>query len=214
MTNRLEEMISKKEVLELTGISYGQLYRWKRKGLIPEAWFVRRSTVTGQETFFPREKILSRIAQIQERKEQSLDELARLLAPEVAPGEVRWDDPSLLSPIGPQGKELLWKEGGYTFSELVALAAGAAAVRKGAQPAEAKLLVDLLRVEQELLQAPSGAAALLAEKAIDREGLSLRVALALLGREPIRLDRESRVRLGLDLEKLLEEVKLALREVS
>jgi len=24
------------------GISYGQLYRWKRKGLIPESWFIRR----------------------------------------------------------------------------------------------------------------------------------------------------------------------------
>jgi predicted DNA-binding transcriptional regulator AlpA len=32
-----EELISKKEVLELTGISYGQFYRWKREGLIPES---------------------------------------------------------------------------------------------------------------------------------------------------------------------------------
>ena len=31
-----ETLISKKELLDLTGISYGQLYRWKRKGLIPE----------------------------------------------------------------------------------------------------------------------------------------------------------------------------------
>ncbi|MCS7240063.1 MAG: YhbD family protein, partial [Candidatus Bipolaricaulota bacterium] len=37
-----EELIPKKEVLRLTGISYGQLYRWKRLGLIPEAWFIRR----------------------------------------------------------------------------------------------------------------------------------------------------------------------------
>ena len=29
--------ISKKELLELYGISYGALYRWKRMGLIPEA---------------------------------------------------------------------------------------------------------------------------------------------------------------------------------
>jgi len=45
-----DKLISKKAVLEEMGISYGQLYRWKRKGLIPEAWFVRRSTFTGQET--------------------------------------------------------------------------------------------------------------------------------------------------------------------
>lgn len=47
-----EKLISKKELLRLTGISYGQLYRWKRKNLIPEEWFIRKSTYTGQETFF------------------------------------------------------------------------------------------------------------------------------------------------------------------
>lgn len=50
-----QDLMSKKELLELTGISYGQLYRWKRKKLIPEEWFIRKSTFTGQETFFPRE---------------------------------------------------------------------------------------------------------------------------------------------------------------
>ena len=51
------ESISKKELLELSKISYGQLYRWKRKNLIPEEWFIKKSTFTGQETFFPKEKI-------------------------------------------------------------------------------------------------------------------------------------------------------------
>ena len=51
-----EELISKKELLETFGISYGALYRWKRMGLIPEAWFLRRSTSTGQETFLKRPK--------------------------------------------------------------------------------------------------------------------------------------------------------------
>ena len=32
-----QELISKKELLETFGISYGALYRWKRMGLIPEA---------------------------------------------------------------------------------------------------------------------------------------------------------------------------------
>jgi hypothetical protein len=41
--NLSEELISKKGVLDLTGISYGKLYRWK-KNLIPEDWFVRKST--------------------------------------------------------------------------------------------------------------------------------------------------------------------------
>lgn len=76
------ELISKKDLLELTGISYGQLYRWKRKQLIPEEWFVRKSTFTGQETFFPKELILARIDKIVNMKEDlSLDELAGKLSP-------------------------------------------------------------------------------------------------------------------------------------
>lgn len=78
------DLISKKDLLELTGISYGQLYRWKRKNLIPEDWFVRKSTFTGQETFFPKEKILERINKIQTMKEDlSLDELANMFSPSV-----------------------------------------------------------------------------------------------------------------------------------
>jgi len=70
--------ISKKDLLAETGISYGQLYRWKREGLIPEEWFVKRSAFTGQETFFPKERILERIGMILDMKdEQSLEEIRR-----------------------------------------------------------------------------------------------------------------------------------------
>ena len=72
-----ENLISKKDLLELTDISYGQLYRWKRKNLIPEDWFIKRSSFTGQETFFPKDKILERIEKIKNKKDDtSLDELA------------------------------------------------------------------------------------------------------------------------------------------
>ena len=82
-----QELISKKELLELTGISYGQLYRWKRKQLIPEEWFIRKSTFTGQETFFPKVEILARVHRIKNMKEDlSLDELAEVFSP--APGEI------------------------------------------------------------------------------------------------------------------------------
>ena len=86
------DLISKKELLELTGISYGQLYRWKRKLLIPEEWFVRKSTFTGQETFFPRDKILARIDKIKNMKDDaSLDELADILSPNPSDVEVEKD---------------------------------------------------------------------------------------------------------------------------
>ena len=80
-----EELITKKELLEQTGISYGALYRWKRMKLLPDQWFIRRSTYTGHETFFPREKVLARVREIQTLKESmSLEEIARQFAP--APG--------------------------------------------------------------------------------------------------------------------------------
>lgn len=73
----MEELISKKDLLTEMDISYGQLYRWKRKKLIPEDWFMKKSTYTGQETFFPRDKILDRIDQIINMKDgSSLDDLA------------------------------------------------------------------------------------------------------------------------------------------
>lgn len=77
-----DTLISKKDLLEEADISYGQLYRWKRKNLIPEEWFVRKSTFTGQETFFPKEKILERINKIKQLKDDlSLDALAEMFSP-------------------------------------------------------------------------------------------------------------------------------------
>ncbi len=76
-----EDLISKKELLERYGISYGALYRWKRMGLIPESWFLRRSTPSGQETYFHTKQICPRVERILESKERvSLEELAAELA--------------------------------------------------------------------------------------------------------------------------------------
>ena len=55
------ELISKKQLLAETGISYGQLYRWKRARLIPEGWFLKQSSYTGQETFFTKQQMLARV---------------------------------------------------------------------------------------------------------------------------------------------------------
>ena len=78
----MDEWISKKDLLQVTGISYGQLYRWKREKLIPDSWFDKRSAYTGQETFFPRELILARIQFILENKDKySLAQLQQQLSP-------------------------------------------------------------------------------------------------------------------------------------
>lgn len=95
-------LLSKKDLLRETGISYGQLYRWKREGLIPEEWFIKQPSFTGQETFFPKEKILRRIRAIQELKDQySLEELAKMLSPEVADRNFSVEDLQLVEEIDP-----------------------------------------------------------------------------------------------------------------
>ncbi|MBQ9794590.1 MAG: DUF4004 family protein [Clostridia bacterium] len=71
-----QELISKKDLLAKYGISYGALYRWKRMGLIPEDWFLKKAAVTGQETFFPRGLICERVELILGKKDVSLEELA------------------------------------------------------------------------------------------------------------------------------------------
>jgi DNA-binding transcriptional MerR regulator len=88
------ELISKKDLLLTCGISYGQLYRWKRKGLIPEEWFVRKSTFTGQETFFPREKMTARVERILSMKDEdlSLDDIAEAVSPSPLPDTFARDD--------------------------------------------------------------------------------------------------------------------------
>jgi DNA-binding transcriptional MerR regulator len=93
-------LISKKDLLVETGISYGQLYRWKRMGLIPDSWFIKQSTFTGQETFFPKTKILKRIRAIQElRDKYTLEELAKILSPEVAERNFTTDDLAIIEEI-------------------------------------------------------------------------------------------------------------------
>ena len=79
---RETKWISKKELLAVTGISYGQLYRWKRERLIPDSWFVKRSAATGQETYLPRERVLERIRFIQENRDRCpLNRMQELLNP-------------------------------------------------------------------------------------------------------------------------------------
>ena len=88
-----EKLISKKNLLEKMNISYGQLYRWKRKKLIPEEWFIKKSVSTGQETFFPEEKVIDRITKILELKDDvSLDELAEQFTCDLSKFSIKKED--------------------------------------------------------------------------------------------------------------------------
>jgi hypothetical protein len=51
--------------------------------LIPEDWFIKQSAFTGQETYFPRERVLTRVQAILSMKDShSLDEMAQFFSPD------------------------------------------------------------------------------------------------------------------------------------
>ena len=108
------ELISKKDLLVKMNISYSQLYRWKRKKLIPEEWFIKKSVSSGQETFFPRKLILDRIEKIIELKNQtSLDELAITFMEENKKKEFEID---INYPFQSQALNLYQKLKGFPFN--------------------------------------------------------------------------------------------------
>lgn len=120
----IDHLISKKDLLAVMGISYGQLYRWKRQRLIPEEWFLKQSAYTGQETFFPREQILSRIQSILELKDKySLDELARLLSPQAPGTEFYREELTAFAEIDQKILDGLPADKKYTYPELGFLSA-------------------------------------------------------------------------------------------
>lgn len=120
------ELISKKELLKITGISYGQLYRWKRKKLIPEDWFIKKSTFTGQETFFPKYKVIDRIEKIKSMKgDISLDSLAEMLSPDLTKKTVTYEDLNDRNIVSEATLDFYKKEYGETtkfnFEEIISL---------------------------------------------------------------------------------------------
>lgn len=121
------DYISKKELLAATGISYGQLYRWKRERLIPESWFIKRPSYTGQETIFPKEQILDRIQAILDSKGRySLEELAKIFSPESASASIDAKRLEQIKEICPELRSIIQTELNqkeYDFYQVVLFAA-------------------------------------------------------------------------------------------
>ena len=146
-----QDLISKKDLLVQAGISYGQLYRWKRKGLIPEDWFVRKSTFTGQETFFPRDKMLARIERILAMKEGdlSLDDIADAVSPDLADVAIEVTDAVDRGVVTEASLEALAEvrsaDEPLRFGELLAAAVSDSLLERGvASVEESKLIVKVL----------------------------------------------------------------------
>lgn len=214
-----EKLISKKEVLENMGISYGQLYRWKRKGLIPESWFIRRSTFTGQETFFPQEKILERIERIKDLKDDHpLDDLAMLITKRVDAKlevtfsklrELGWLDEHLVKVCGLERDE----EGVLSMKEALCLGVlrnleGKAKdeemdlCRRTLERALARKPFEQIREEKLVLY--------LLRKRLSAAGISAEISLAIVATDEATFDPEIDVVQAVDLGTILERIKLDL----
>lgn len=121
----MEDQISKKELLRQTGISYGQLYRWKREKLIPEEWFKKQASSTGQETYFPKEAVLKRVERIKAWKDQySLEEMAAMLSPEYVDRLFSEEDLEQFSEIDIDIAASFmdfWEKDEFTYREIIAM---------------------------------------------------------------------------------------------
>ena len=207
-----DDMISKKELLVTAGISYGQLYRWKRKGLIPEDWFVRKSTFTGQETFFPREKVLSRIEKIKSMQDEdaSLDEIADAVSPNLGEISMTIADLRSRSLISPEAAELFSEkvadvDAPLVFGEVVSLSALDGLLKTGdVSVEEGRTVLDAL---QENYPAFEGRHADLLF--VRRMGLS--TALLVSTGAEVRFDRAARVIARLNLSECAESLRARIK---
>ena len=207
-----DDMISKKELLITAGISYGQLYRWKRKGLIPEDWFVRRSTFTGQETFFPREKVLSRIEKIKSMKDEdaSLDEIADAVAPKLGEVSMTLAEIRERGLVSPEAADLFAEkvcdcDAPLVFGEVVSLSALDGLLKTGEVSLdEGRTVLDSL---QENYPAFEGRHADLLF--VRRMGLS--TALLVSTGAEVRFDRAARVIARLNLSECAESLRARIK---
>jgi len=218
-----EHLISKKEVLEEMGISYGQLYRWKRKGLIPEVWFIRRSTFTGQETFFPRDQIVERIQRIKAMKsEHALDELADLITEQVSAKiqiafdrlqKLGWLDDSLLEIC-----HIKRQDGAAVSMREAFCLAVLRRVRSAARQEELDLVQRALMdaLEKKLMdRIPSGTIHLhLLRKRISGGGISAEISMVVISPEGAIFDPEIEVVTTIDLGAVLQRIRLDLANMN
>jgi hypothetical protein len=205
----LPEEIAKKDLLRETGISYGQFYRWKRLGLIPEAWFRRRSTFTGQETFLPRRQVMERVGQIIELKAHySFEEIAELLAPDSAervctPAELeawQWASPRAhaLLPLPPDAP--------VSFTHLLALLLADCLLSEGLAEGQVALAVGLLLERAAELSGEGERRLVVAERCGQ--------AVAALHTGECLFDRGATVRTSVSIDALAEQARRRLREMS
>lgn len=206
-----DNLISKKELLEITGISYGQLYRWKRKSIIPEEWFIKKSSYTGQETYFPREKILERIEKIKNLKDEiSLDELAEIFSKTPANVEITKGDIEIMIGVSKCVVDIyeeINKEcGKYNFNGALIIYILEQLLKSGEITIDEGK--DLCRIMSNLDEVPHKYKIILLRKL----GISIWVTGFING--DIEVDESTKIIIDLYSDKYIEELKLKLGNIN
>lgn len=204
-----DTLMSKKELLERTNISYGQLYRWKRKNLIPEEWFIRKSTFTGQETFFPREKILNRIEQIKNMKDDlSLDELADRLTANASNVQLSIRDFTERNIVTSAAVELVQAHNPsrkiYSFDDMLCIYVVDVALQSGeVNQNECRSFIEMLELNYAKLRSVACSISLVRK-------LGVGMCVMYPSKSDVTFDKSAKVVLTLDLEQCAEELRLKL----
>lgn len=206
------ETISKKDLLVSSGISYGQLYRWKRKGLIPEDWFVRKSTFTGQETFFPREKVLARIEKIKSMQDEdaSLDEIADAVSPNLGESSMTLAEIRERGLVSPEAVDLFTEkvcdcDHPLVFGEVVSLSALDSLLKTGEVSLdEGRVVLDAL--QENYPEFEDRAADLIF---VRRMGLS--TAMLVTSGAEVKFDRAAKVIARLNLRESAEALRARIK---
>lgn len=204
-----DELISKKELLEITKISYGQLYRWKRKSLIPEEWFIKKSSYTGQETFFPKKKIIDRIEKILKLKDDvSLDELADMFSSKINIDDININEIIEKNILCKQTitlyEKLYNKNFLYKFKDLIFMTILEEKLSNGqATLDEMKLLINLMDSNYDKLQKDNGRTYLIRK-------LGISFCLGFYGKD-IFIDEKSKIVFIVDIKEYIEKLKLKIQ---
>lgn len=201
-----EELISKKDILNITGISYGQLYRWKRKNLIPEEWFIKKSSFTGQETYFPKDEILDRINKIISLKDDMpLDDLANMFSTKIQMDNINEEkiiEDKLLSKAGLKiYKDIYGEKEIYSFKEVLCMQILEELLHNGEVTIEeGKLVIEAIRDNYESLKEKG-------EVYLGRK-LGVSICMGVIDSGELVLDNGIRVIIRLKIPKYIEELKL------
>jgi len=204
-------LISKKDILELTGISYGQLYRWKRKNLIPEEWFIKKSSFTGQETYFPKDKILDRIDKIKNMKDDlSLDDLAAVFSPNLAEILLNKQELMIKNIVSPMALQIFEEFHGetkvFSFDKILFTALLEKFLQSGeVSMEEGRNILETMEAHYKSFEGKNGDVVLLRK-------FGMAICFLVTSPSEVKVDKTTKLVYKLNLNRAIEEIKTKLAE--